>query len=202
MTYNPTLIDDTQPPTPPNHEESWHTIEDYRWMLERFTSPEWTLKAVEFEHNDHAGIRCSVLSATLFHPTGSIIRCIPFDPWGHHAGQKIYRRHRIKLQDATHDENYYVTLGDDAEELLDRGLLESLPENSSHQYPQIDDDCKYHRQQQVREADTKIKEVHQKFGCGYNAETIDEAVLAIFGATQFISRSHQRQTELGVYFSP
>lgn len=108
-----TLTDPEAPVSPPNVDESYQTINDYEWALTRFTSPAWTVTGIDFEDNDHASARCTVLEATLSHESGSLIQVLPFDPWEHQPGPTIYRRHRVRLRDTASDENTYVTIDED-----------------------------------------------------------------------------------------
>lgn len=201
MTEFPTLITTDADASPPNADESYETISDYEWVIRRFTAPEWTVESAEFEDNDHSGARCTVLSASLSHESGSHVQVLPFDPWDHHAGRPLYRRHRVRLRDAEADENHYVTVDTDVAPEFDPNLIGELSESDSgsHPFQNAADFCTFNSQKQVHSVDEKVEEIDSDKGRGYNIETIDHAILAVFAATQRVSREVQKQTGLDAF---
>lgn len=199
MTDFSTFIDTDVDVSPPNADETYETISDYEWALRRFTPPGWEAKTVEFEDNDHSGARCTVLSASLSHESGSHIQVLPFDPWEHHAGKPLYRRHRVRLRDAETNTNHYVTVDADEAPEFDPHIVGHLSDHDSHPQPNADDFCTFNSQEQVHSVDERVEEIDSDKGRGYNIETIDNAILAVFAATQRVSREAQKQTGLDAF---
>lgn len=196
---HPTLITTDTDASPPNAAETYHTIADYGWLLERFTGPDWSVSSVEMEDNDHNGVASSVLSASLTHQSDSLVQCLPFDPWEHSPGDPVYRRHRIRLRDSINGETYYLTIDEADVPEFDGGITERFTSLTEHPYPDLQDSCTFHRQKQVHHLDSQIESEDPDQGRGYNVPSIPSAVLTTIAACQRISRHSQLQSELSSY---
>jgi hypothetical protein len=186
-TPSPTLVDASYPDQAPNVDESYQTIADFEWRLNRYTPPAWTVTDIELEDNDHCGAKCSVLKATLEHEQGDAIYCQPFDPWNHHAGPNIYRRHRIRLTSSLHDHSQIVTLTDDAPD------YDSVPDTAPDTAPLagIHNHLSETARLAVKSTDSYVAEAMPDHGKGSNVDTIDDAVSTIIAATRRVSITYQ-----------
>jgi hypothetical protein len=187
----PILTDDSHPEQAPRAEQSNHTIKDERWRVERYTPPGWSVQSIAYEFNDHSGAACTKLEATLEHETGATIECNPIDPWGHHAGRPIYRRHRIVLQDGPAPEPQVVTFdGDDPD-------VDHLPD-TFEKLPAVLKDApdliKQTRREHVHNTDEFVTENLPDHGRGSTVDTINDAVLAIIAAAQVVAEHQKQQT--------
>lgn len=195
------------PPAAPNADQDHHTIRDYEWLLTRYTSPRWSLESIEFEYNDHASVRCSVLSASLRHETGSHVQILPFDPWEHHPGTTIYRRHRVRLRDTARDEDAYLTFDRDITDvdthldIPDGPLPDALsgPETPLVPFPTLEAAITVHSQAQVHHTDSQVTNLDTQHGRGYNIKPTDHAALAAIAGTRRVAREVQQQTGLDAF---
>lgn len=198
---------DETPRAAPNVDETYQTIQDFEWALERYTSPAWAVESIEFEDNDHAGVICSVLSASLRHDNGSHLQILPFDPWEHQPGPTIYRRHRVRLRDTARDENAYLTFDrelDDVDAHLtipDGPLPDALSATDTPRapFPSLEDAINVHSQSQVHYTDSQVTNKDTRHGRGYNIETIDHATLVAVAGARRVAREAQQQTGLDAF---
>jgi hypothetical protein len=95
------------PDSPPNADESYWTIADEEWFLERYMADAWTVTEASFPETNHGGQVC--LAAALAHDNGHELSSTPIDPHERTGTREVLRTHRILLEDAVSgDSTYYA----------------------------------------------------------------------------------------------
>lgn len=197
-----TLISDSSSTSPPNADESYWTIDDWKWAFERFTGPGWTVTQAEFEHNDHNAAMATVLDIALRHPeTGSHLTIDPFDPRDHHPGPTIYRSHRVRLRNQADSETVYLTLTDDAADELEDSvpIIGRLAAATEHPFRSPDRLVATKPRQAVHESDSRIAEHQTHHGRGYGVERVGGAMIAGMAGAHIVSQTVQQQTGLSAF---
>lgn len=187
-----TLTTESEPDEPPNASESWETMHDFAWALRRFTAPAWSLKHIDFEHNDHCGAKATALDATLTHDSTSILRIDPFDPCEFHPGPTIYRSNRVRLENALDETTHYLTFGGEAESLLPDNVT-----NPVEHLTTIDDQVSFVDSKDVHEADRRLRQVSSNHNRGYGVDGVWNAIATTIAGANRISRKAQSQASLG-----
>lgn len=188
---------DETPVAPPTATSETHTVRDIEWVLQRFTSPEWTPTTVGLRDNDHNGAAVSVLEATVRHDSGSLIQCLPIDPWDHSPGPTVYRRNRIRVRNHITDEQSYVTVEPDEAPLdIETAFFDEFESQTEHPLDTAVEYATFHDQTQVHEVDEQLRSIGSGKGRGYTVETWNEALVAMFAAAQSVTDSQCEQTTL------
>lgn len=172
-------------------------IKDYEWALSRFTAPEWDVKTIAFEENDHRDSGPTVLTGVLDHPTGSHIQCLPFDPSEHYRDQTLYRYHRVRYHDSGSNSNRYVTVANPHSDLC--VPFDPLANRDTHPYDDAVESVIFHQQSEVHSADKTLAEAAAETDRDYHIDTKHSVLIAIFAAAQRITQKEGQQSGLGDY---
>ncbi|MFD1635425.1 hypothetical protein ACOZ4L_16675 (plasmid) [Haloplanus ruber] len=196
MPANTQLIDDDVPRTPPTDSAECELERQYEWLFRRFTAPEWDVSEFHIETNDHAETDATAFEGALSHESGSLVQLLPFDPEAHQREAPIFHATRVRLRDATEDTNHYITVAEPTDEWASAPFpREEFLGKRAHPRSSARKQIVAHEQAAVHDEDDLILETDGG-ARGYALTTAKETVLAVFGATQSVTKQKRKQAGL------
>jgi hypothetical protein len=168
----------TQPPKRPIE----HHPESIKWLLNRFTSRDWTVDAAQFEptNNDQ-----QILSLTISHTTGSFIQCTPVDS-PNTTETPSDRTHQIRIRNTVTDtEEYVKSYNSDGRKAFSEI---STINPFEHPYPDITEHTDFIPQEQIHSAADGVREK-------LTVANIEDIIPLVFAGVKRVEKS-KKQTSL------
>lgn len=191
-------IDENEPIAPPTNSRAINPREQYQWILNRFTAPDWSVTELRFVEDKHTESSTSVIEAALTHESGSMIHVVPFDPAEHQRDSPIYQANRVRLRDQINGTNRYVTVKDSIGQLTNQSSpVDHFISQQSHPFPDATNLASFHEQAVVHAEDHQTIEEDPDGTREYAIATIKGRLIAVFGAAQSVTSQHNQQTHLG-----
>jgi len=183
---------------PPREGQDGHTIKDVVWHVDRHTDEDWSVEKAGFRQPANVTTICLMLR--LVHESGSTVECLPIDPWGHHAGQKVYRAHRI-VASGDHDElPAVVTPQSSLDKFTNDTRFGHLPVPTTltdRVKSNPDSVLNFHDRDQVANVDQTLHENGGKHGRGYTVKDEKEAELCLLLVAQWLTNVYDAQETFG-----
>lgn len=194
-------IDEGVQTVPPTDSESADLVEQYTWLLGRFTAPEWSVAELRIERNEHVETTAHALEAALSHESGSVIHVVPFDPKEHLREKPVYQANRVRLRDNLDDANLYATLSQTVGEWDKEGYpVGQFTAQQTHPFAGAEDRTSFHEQTTVHQEDDTIMSSGERGEREYSIPALKGTIVAVFGAAQSITRTGDHQAGLESYF--
>lgn len=200
MPIDTQFVDPGVEATRPNEDTGYYTIADYRWVLQRFTSPRWTVEETTFA-DPEAPIAFQPLKATLRHQRGAAIFCSPKRPFRNRDWHKSV--HRVRLSPASGavevafvdptdaPSEFHAQSGEPADDDSVQMPWETFAGASSHPFSALDNVLKTARRTRVREIESD-----RRLNC---VKPIPLAVCTMLGLAIRVSRQVQAQPTLTAF---
>lgn len=194
-----TLREDDVPrgKTPPSDGFSSNTVRDIAWNINQLTEDGWHIELIGFRQP--APVTTITLKCKLNHESGAKLHCRPLDPWSHHAGQEVYRAHRIKATGPFDNLPAFLTLSDGItapDTSWNSDFREVVNVDKVNQMV-VEDSLEFSEPKDVKKTDQYVKESMPEHGIGTTEKAMNDAVLCLLYGATYISNIWSQREQFG-----